>query len=404
MDPKQFTDKALGRLIRVGKGEGAYWAFVPNPLPPEIGADWELTNILAEAKGALSELAGLGRIIPNPNLLINPFVRREAVLSSKIEGTLTQIEHLYAYEAGQLEIPGFGPSPPEPDVREVVNYVNAMKYGLNRLKDFPFVKRFVRELHEKLMEDVRGGDVSKTPGEFRRSPNWIGTPGDTPSRATYVPPPVDEMEKTLDDFERYLNLKDDRYPDLIKLSLIHYQFEAIHPFLDGNGRIGRLLITLLIVKWDLLPQPLLYLSAYFEKHREEYYRHLMCVSTHGAWREWLIFFLKGVSEQSKDAISRAKALQDLQTYWREHCRQQYQSNLILDIVDLFFLSPLWTVSEIAKYLHKTYMGIKMNIQKLIEEEFLKEITGKSYGKLFLSPKVLQIITQEFPNPLVNDPG
>lgn len=398
MDPKQFTAKASGRVIQVGHGEAAYWAFVPNPLPPMMDFDLELAKALEDANLALGELAGLGRNIPNPNLLINPFIRKEAELSSKIEGTQTEIEQLYVFEAtGQLEIPGLGKKIPE-DVREVANYVKAMKFGLNRLAEFPLSKRFLRELHQKLLENVRGGGITKTPGEFRDSPNWIGSPNATPSNATYVPPPVEEMEKALDKFEMYLNRKTDQYPLLVRLALIHYQFEAIHPFLDGNGRIGRLLISLLLVHWNLLPQPLLYLSAYFEKTRQDYYEHLMSVSTRGAWKEWLLYFLKGIFLQSKDAIRRAKALLDLQVYWRERCRQQYQSNLILDIVDLFFLSPLWTVSEVAKYLNKTYMGIKINIQKLVEENFLEEITGKSYGRLFLSPKILQIITQEPLNP------
>lgn len=394
MDPKQFTKQAPGQVIQVYQGDMAFWAFTPNSLPPKIKFDNNLVNSLASANLALGELAGLGRNLSNPNLLINPFIRREAVLSSQIEGTQTQIKHLYAYEAGQLDIPGFGPNPPEPDLREVSNYIQAMKFGLKRLSEFPLSKRFIRELHESLMEGVRGGDISKTPGEFRRSPNWIGAPGDTPTRATYVPPPVDEMDKALDDFERYLNIENDPYPLLIRLPLIHYQFEAIHPFLDGNGRIGRLLITLLLVQWNILTQPLLYLSAYFEKHREDYYKHLMAVSTEGAWNKWLIFFLEGVKEQSIDAIARAKALQDLQDYWRERCRQSYRSVNILKIVDLFFLSPLLSVSDIEKMVSLSYQGVQNNINHLEEAGFLKEISGKRYGKIYMAEKILDIVSTE----------
>lgn len=390
MDPKQYTDKAPGRVIQVSNGEGAYWAFVPNPLPPEIACDWEITNVLDAAGRALSELAGLGRNISNPSLLINPFIRREAVLSSKIEGTQTQIEHLYAYEAGQLDIPGFGPKPPEPDVQEVVNYVNAMKYGLSRLQEFPLSKRFIREIHKILMQGVRG--QNKTLGEFRRSQNWID--GATPTNATYVPPPVEEMETALDDFEKYLHKMTYIYPFLIRIALIHYQFEAIHPFQDGNGRVGRLLTTLLLVKWDILPLPLLYLSAYFDKHRQEYYQHLMSISTSGSWKKWLIFFLEGVYEQSNDAISRATALQDLQTYWRERCRQSYRSVNILKIVDLFFLSPFWTVSDLKKRINITFPSAQRNVEKLEKEGFIREITGKDYGRLYMAVSVIDIVSKE----------
>ncbi len=397
MDPKQFTDKSPGRVVRVHKDEVGFWAFVPNPLPPKIKFDSELVKTLAAGNLALGELAGLGRNIPNPNLLINPFIRREAVLSSMIEGTQTQIKHLYAYEAGQMDIPGFGPQPSEPDLREVANYVNAMRYGLDRLQDFPLAKRFIRELHTRLLEGVRGGEIGRTPGEFRRSPNWIGAPGEGPSRATFVPPPVEEMEVALDDLESYLNKENDPYPPLMRLALVHYQFEAIHPFLDGNGRIGRLLISLLLVYWNLLPQPLLYLSAYFEKHREEYYRHLMRTSTHGGWREWLIFFLNGVAEQSQDAISRAKALQDLQTYWQKRCQESYRSVNLLRVVDLFFRSPFWTVPEIQKRLGVTFPSAQRNVEKLEKQGFVREVTGKSYGKLYMAEQVLDIVSRETVN-------
>ena len=293
-----------------------------------------------------------------------------------------------------MDIPGFGPQPSKPDLREVANYVNAMRYGLDRLKDFPLAKRFVRELHTRLLEGVRGGEIGRTPGEFRRSPNWIGAPGDTPARATFVPPPVEEMETALDEFEKYLNKENDPYPLLVRLAFIHYQFEAIHPFLDGNGRIGRLLISLLLVYWDLLPQPLLYLSAYFEKHREQYYQHLMRVSTHGAWREWLVFFLKGVAEQSQDTISKAKALQDLQTYWQKRCRESYRSVNLLRVVDLFFLSPLWTVPQIQKVLGVDFKSAQRNIGELEKAGFVRELTGKKYRKLYAAEEVLNIVTKD----------
>jgi len=391
MEPKQFTNSSAGRVIQVGKGEGAYWAFVPDSLPPEIDFDPKLVKVLADANLALGELAGLGRTIPNPNLLINPFIRREAVLSSKIEGTQTQIEHLYAYEAGQLDIPGFEPSPLELDVQEVVNYVNAMKYGLDRLQKFPLSKRFIREIHKILMQGVRG--QNKTPGEFRRSQNWIGSSGDTPTRAAFVPPPVEEMKAALDEFEKYLHEKDDPYPLLVRLACIHYQFEVMHPFLDGNGRIGRLLITFLLVQWNLLPQPLLYLSAYFDKHREEYYQHLMAVSKRGTWRGWITFFLNGVTEQSHDAISRAKDLQDLRANWRKRYQRTQQSAKVIHAVDVFFENPFQSITSLKKHLKVSFTTAAYIVQRLESDGLLKEMTGKQRNKRYFAEQILQIITR-----------
>ena len=244
MNPDDFRTSTSGRVIRVGQGQSAYWAFVPNPLPPPLTLDTALIRWLSEADRALGELAGLGRALPNPHLLISPFIRREAVLSSRIEGTQADLADLYAFEAGQLALPGFKPAPSEADVREVANYVRALEYGLERLSTLPVSLRLIREVHARLMEGVRG--ESATPGEFRRTQNWIGAPGCTLNEATYVPPPVEEMHAALDAFEKYLHTEDE-LPPLVRLALIHYQFEAIHPFVDGNGRIGRLLLSLLLV-------------------------------------------------------------------------------------------------------------------------------------------------------------
>ena len=255
---------------------------MPHPLPPELPFDAGLVNTLSDADRALGELAGLGRTLPNPQLLIAPFIRREAVLSSRIEGTQTDLTDLYAYEAGQLPLfAGLKMVPPESDVKEVTNYVRAMEYGLERLQTLPVSLRLIRELHGILMEGVRGDRA--TPGEFRRSQNWIGRPGCTLNEAEFVPPPVPEMHEALDAFEKYLHAGN-TYPPLVRLAFIHYQFETIHPFLDGNGRIGRLLVTLLLVTWNLLPLPLLYLSAFFEQHRQAYYDLLRVVSEKGVAR------------------------------------------------------------------------------------------------------------------------
>ena len=389
MNPERFKDSPSGRLSKVGQGEAAYWAFVPHPLPPALPTEKELLRILSEADRALGELAGLGRAMSNPHLLIGPFMRREAVLSSRIEGTQADITDLYAYEAKQLPLPSLKPSPPESDVREVLNYVRAMEYGLKRLDTLPVSLRLIRELHEHLMEGVRGEQA--TPGEFRRSQNWIGRRGCTLKDADFVPPPVNEMLESLDSFEKYLHSKND-CPPLVRLAFIHYQFEAIHPFLDGNGRIGRLLISLLLVSWNLLPLPLLYLSAFFEKYRNEYYELLMKISENGAWSDWVIFFLRGVEEQARDAIVRAKRLQDLQIEWKERLSHARASALVLRLADSLFVSPLITIPEAQRILGvKQYHTARKSIEKLISVGILKQVGESSYGKTFVAEEILQTI-------------
>jgi Fic family protein len=388
MNPQQFKASPSGRVIQVGQGETTYWAFIPNPLPPTLTFDSALIRLLSDADRALGELAGLGRALPNPHLLINPFIRREAVLSSRIEGTQADLADLYAFEAGQLALPGLKAAPAEADVREVFNYVRALEYGLERLSALPVSLRLIREVHARLMEGVRGEHA--TPGEFRRTQNWIGAPGCTLNDATYVPPPVDEMHTALDAFEKYLHSKDDQ-PPLVRLALIHYQFEAIHPFIDGNGRIGRLLLSLLSVHWDLLPLPLLYLSAFFEKHRQDYYDLLMAVSVRGAWREWIEFFLRGVAEQARDAVVRAKRLQDLQLAWRTKYQRARGAGLLLGIVDALFAVPVLTPRQVAKQLRVSHPAAMQALRRLEQDRILKEISGKQRNRLYIAPELVQAL-------------
>ncbi len=391
MNPERFHNSSSGRVIRVGQGEAAYWAFIPNPLPPTLPADWELIRTLSAADRALSELAGLGRTMPNPHLLIGPFVRREAVLSSRIEGTRANITDLYAYEAGQLPLPGMEVPPPESDVREVLNYVNALEYGLERLQALPVSLRLIRELHERLMRGVRGEHA--TPGEFRRTQNWIGTPGCTLREATFVPPPPEDMHEALGALEKYLH-REDAYPPLLRLGLVHYQFEAVHPFVDGNGRIGRLLLSLLLVQWGLLPLPLLYLSAYFNRHRQAYYDLLLGVSERGAWREWLLFFLRGVAEQAEDALTRAKRLQDLQQEWHQRLTQTRVSALTLRLVDSLFEQPILTIPQAQHLLDVTYPSAQRNVERLVQAGILQPIGEASYGKTYVATDILGLIYEE----------
>ena len=267
MDTALFKNSPSGKLVQAA---GGYWAFVPNNLPPTIEWDTALVSQVSRADLAVGTLSGLGETLPNPHLLIYPFIRREAVLSSRIEGTQSSLSDLLLFEATQVE--------KQRDVKEVQNYVHAMEYGLKRLNELPLSLRFIRELHGILMEGVRG--ELATPGEFRQSQNWIGSAGATLNEATFVPPPVTEMQECLSQLEKFLH-SDTRLPPVVQAAMVHYQFETIHPFLDGNGRIGRLLVTLLLCQKNVLSKPLLYLSAFFEQHRPEYYEILLKVSQSG---------------------------------------------------------------------------------------------------------------------------
>jgi Fic family protein len=305
MNPKEFSDKKNGRLIKSPTG---YWAFGPSPLTDTLELSGAVVTRLAEAAGRLGELSGLCYRLPNPQLLSGAYVMREAEKSSLIEGTVSTVSDLYLFE---LE-----PDNTEPvqDLMEVLNYVVALRYALERRQSLPLSLRLIREIHERLMQHVRGKE--KQPGEFRTSQNWIG--GSRPDNARYTPPPPDDMRDALDAFEKYLYRSEpNRIHPLIECAQVHYQFEAIHPFNDGNGRIGRLLITLLCIERGLLSEPLLYLSAYFEAHRNEYYDRLLSISQHGEWNEWFMFFLTGVSEQAQDAKLRAVRILDLQTEYTD---------------------------------------------------------------------------------------
>ena len=381
MERKAFEATPAGRVIYVPGGD--YWAYVPNSLPPSLTWTPSLVADLSAADRALGELSGLGRVLPNPHLLITPFIRREAVLSSQIEGTQASLFDLYAYEVSQLPI-----FERPADVREVHNYVRVLEDGLERLGSLPLSLRLIRELHERLMTGVRG--EHQTPGEFRRSQNWIGAPGCTLNDATYVPPPPVDMLETLDALERFFHA-DSSLPPLIRLGLIHYQFEAIHPFLDGNGRVGRLLLTLLLCAWELLPQPLLYLSAYFEAHRQEYYASLLAVSQQGAWERWLRFFLQGVAEQSQDAVRRAGRLQALREQYRTRFQSVRTAARLLQVVDLLFARPVVGVTQVAQALDVSFQAAARHVDTLVAEGVLREITGQARGRIYRADAILQAI-------------
>jgi len=388
MEPKTFDTNSPGQLIHVGQGELAYWAFMPNPLPPSIALENRLWIALSEADRALGELAGLGRIVPNPHLLIQPFIRREAVLSSRIEGTQASLSDLYAFEAEQLAFPMLDSSATA-DVREVYNYVRALEYGLAKLDELPVSLRWIREIHRQLMEGVRGEQM--TPGEFRRSQNWIGIPGCALRDATFVPPPVEQMQEALHQLENYLHVENS-YPPLIRLAFLHYQFEAIHPFLDGNGRIGRLLIVLLLVHWGLLSAPLLYLSAYFEHHRSQYYDSLLGVTQSGKWVDWLVFFLQGIQEQARDATARARELLDLRERWTEMMQATRATSLMYQVVDLLVERPILTANQVVDRCHMTHPAAMKTLRRLEAIGIVRQAGTGRRNLRFVADDIINIIS------------
>lgn len=390
MDILQFQNSPSGRLVRASSG---YWAFIPNPLPPKLEWNDALVLLISRADIAVGTLSGLGENLPNPQLLIYPFIRKEAVLSSRIEGTQSSLSDLLLFEATKVER--------QRDVREVQNYVKAMEYGLKRLEELPLSLRFIRELHGILMEGVRGEHA--TPGEFRLSQNWIGPPGCTLDEATFVPPPVSEMLDCLDQLEKFLHARSD-LPFLVQLALIHYQFETIHPFLDGNGRIGRLLITLFLCQKEILTRPMLYLSAFFEHHRQEYYELLGKVSQTGAWREWIEFFLRAVAEQSGDAVSRARRLLDLHHAYTQLSREKKLPPTAGQLIELIFIRPLLSAKAVAEFLKISFPGAQKALSALEDAGILTETTGRKRNKAYAAKEILKILEEEINVPQLRENG
>lgn len=377
MDVRRFRSVAAGRIIRTPQG---YDAFVPAPLPPDLDYDKDLVLALSRADAALSELSVAGEQLPNPHLLVAPYLRQEAVLSSRIEGTRTTLSELLMDEVAVIP-PGRDPA----DLREVRNYIDALEYGLERLNDLPLSLRFVRQLHERLLRGVRGAHM--TPGEFRRSQNWIGPPGSTLATATYVPPPVDEMTRALVNWELFLHDRTS-LPDLVQCALMHEQFEAIHPFLDGNGRVGRLLITLFLTERGRLTQPLLYLSAYIEAHRTEYYDALLRVRTDGDWHGWLVFFLTGVRATAERATTQARELIRI----REEYRQKLEGRpKAVALVDQVMKAPYMTVAEAQRLLGVTNPTARAAVQRLVEVGLLEEVGERKWRRLYVARPVMEAL-------------
>ncbi|MHB0987592.1 MAG: Fic family protein [Bellilinea sp.] len=380
MNPRDFRSQSAGKTVRTPKG---FWVFLPNPLPPDLIWPAALVVQLAEAERDLSRLAALISSFPFPRLLIQPFIHDEAVISSRIEGTHASLADLYTYESAQ---PSFFEK--TDDVREVHNYVRAMEYGLERLKTLPVSLRLIRELHAILTEAVRGGTL--TPGEFRRSQNWIGPVGSTPDTAVFVPPPVEEMHQALDALEKFI-YTENKIPILARIGMIHYQFEAIHPFLDGNGWVGRLLIALLLHECELLPQPLLNLSAYIERYRQQYYDLLLQVSQEGDWEAWLRFFLRGVSEQARASVFRMEHLQEIRNKYQTIVDKNRNPERMSAVVNFLFSRPIVSVKQVSEGLNLPNKTAQQYLAKLEQAGIVREITGYARNRIFQADEIFRVI-------------
>lgn len=378
MDPKAFEGSTTGKVISSAEG---YWAFVPDPLPATIPYDPETVGLLSDADRRLGELSGIGRLLPDPHLLMAPYIRREAVLSSRIEGTRASLSDLLYFEAAE-ETRG------APDVLEVRNCVRATEYGLERLKKLPLSLRFVREIHARLMQGVRGGQ--RRPGEFRRSQNWIGPAGCRVEAAVFVPPPVPEMTEALNAWEKFLH-EARGLPPLLQCALMHYQFEAIHPFLDGNGRVGRLLITLFLCERGHLSRPLLYLSAFFERHRDEYYTRLLEGSRSGDLVGWIRFFLRGVATQAAEAIADSQRILALQQRYRGLLRRRKATATVLAALDELLLNPYVTTPRLAARLGVSFPTAQAAINWMIRAGVLREVTGRRRNRVYCAEGLLRAI-------------
>jgi Fic family protein len=367
-----------GHKIRAGRfvwqPEG-YAAFIPKPLPPDPPLDLEtgLLNLLEGAVAELGRLDGVARVIPDPDFFVSMYVRREAVLSSQIEGTQSTLEDLLELE---LETEHMDP---RSDAYELANYVQAMNFGLDRIKTLPLSLRLIREIHKELLREGRGSKAA--PGEFRRTQNWIGPQGASLKQATFIPPSVPDMKRALHDFEGFLHA-DGRYPTLIEVGLAHAQFETIHPFVDGNGRVGRLLNTFLLVHRGILRQPLLYLSYYFKLHRTEYYDRLMAIRLAGDWEGWLGFFLRGVVQTAQEATETAEKLFELRESHRSLILDDNLGQKGLLLLSHLFQRPLVNIKLVTSLLGSTFPTASRLVSGFEELGLLREITGRKRSRVF----------------------
>jgi Fic family protein len=379
--------KEYGRAGRYVKQPTGYNAFIPASLPPKppVRIAGKLQMLLSEATLALGRLDGSIHTLPNPDLFVLMYVRKEAVLSSQIEGTQSSLQDVLAAEAKILD-----PETPR-DVDEVLNYIRAMNYGLGRLEEIPVSVRLIKELHERLMKGVRGAHL--TPGEIRASQNWIGAGGASLKDALFVPPPPEQIAPALGDLERFLH-HESNIPLLIQIGLAHAQFETIHPFLDGNGRVGRLLVTFLLKQRGVLQQPVLYLSHFFKRHRHEYYEHLQATRDKGDWEQWLEFFLRGVAEVSAEATETARRILVL----RDNHRAAITENLGRAagnghrVLETLYKTPITNVKAVRDISGTSFAAANELVKKLVTIGILKEMTGQRRNRSFRYDPYVDLFT------------
>ncbi len=385
MDIGKYTDTTYGEARPV-PGLG-YRAYYPNTLPQIVELAPTTVSHLADAESSLGRLAGAGRLLPNPHLLIRPYLLREALSSARIEGTQASLLGVLEAEADEVEY--------SPDIEEVLNYVAAMEQGLARLDSLPFSLRLIRDMHAILLRGVRGRE--RSPGEFRTSQNWIGPPGSTINTALFVPPPPDVLGSLLSDWERFVH-ENRQVPVLIQSGLLHYQIETIHPFLDGNGRIGRLLIVFHLVLRKRLPQPLLYLSSYLERHRDTYYAKLQAVRERGELEGWLRFYLKGIETQADSAVLRAETLIDLRESYRSLVMDSTRGQAV-SLVDSLFANPIVTSPRVERILEVTRPTSLRILYRLRDLGILTEMAPGPRGRRrFMAKQILRVLDDEEPSP------
>jgi Fic family protein len=379
----QVQTERAGRFVQQSTG---YRAFYPEPLPPtpDIHFDGELRTLLSQADRDIARLDAIASLLPNPDLFVAMYVRHEAVLSSQIEGTQSTLEDVLAFEAHATH------NDTPKDVEEVVNYVRAMNHGLKRLADgFPLSLRLLREIHAELMHQVRGGE--RSPGEFRTSQNWIGPAGCNLANAAFVPPPPHELMGTLGQLEHFVHDAKTSVPLLVRCGLAHAQFETIHPFLDGNGRVGRLLITLMLCEDGALTRPLLYLSLYLKANRAEYYDRLTAIRSQGHWEPWLKFFLRGISHT---ALAATRTAHDIVRLREAHRSALLKNPKALKLLDHLFQQPLVSPNHIAQIIGCTHPTAVKIARDLEARGWLRELTGQDRNRLYRYQPYMELFHRE----------
>lgn len=389
MDYRRFTEHAPGTLVQIVtlSGEPGL-AFVPALLPPSLVVDRDIAVAAERAALALGNLNGSGRMLPNPTLLYRPFMRREALASSRIEGTQADFDQLVLFEASDVE------DASDPDVQEVRNYLAALDSGWTKPVERQYSPGFLMELHRQLLQGVRGSNMS--PGSLRNVQVHIGVAGQPLTQARFVPPPPDFVRELLENLCVYIE-QSDNLPSLVRLAVIHYQFETIHPFMDGNGRLGRLLMPIILGHWGLLELPLLYLSEYFEDHKREYVDHLLAVSQQGAWKDWVLFTLDAIEQQANDAVLRGQQILHLREDYRLRYQQKQRGATVLSIVDFLFEQPALTIRRAAELSGVTVRAATRAIDSLVADGVLREATGQQRNRIFAAPEIIAAMSARTPS-------